>query len=26
MCGLSYGGEKRCPQCRKGIYSREIQI
>lgn len=26
MCGLSYGGEKRCPQCRKGIYSREIRI
>ena len=23
MCGLSYGGEKRCPQCRTGIYSRE---
>ncbi|ASK01630.1 putative zinc ribbon protein [Citrobacter freundii] len=26
MCGLSYGGEKLCSQCRKGIYSREIRI
>ncbi|EFO2962688.1 hypothetical protein G6546_23150 [Citrobacter portucalensis] len=23
---MSYGGEKCCPQCRKGIYSREIRI
>ncbi|EPO3377582.1 hypothetical protein [Enterobacter hormaechei] len=23
---MPYGGEKCCPQCRKGIYSREIRI
>ncbi|TKU64232.1 hypothetical protein FDW98_07150 [Citrobacter sp. wls711] len=23
MCGLTYGGRKKCPQCGTGIYSRE---
>ncbi|EOG7154030.1 zinc-ribbon domain-containing protein [Enterobacter hormaechei subsp. xiangfangensis] len=26
ICGLSYDGEKCCPQCRKRIYSRETRI